>query len=47
MAKDVTYENEVLSFSLIFFNDEQETNVNINMKPEITLKDTIEALLVG
>jgi hypothetical protein len=33
MAKDVSYENEILSFTLILFTEQEETNININIKP--------------
>lgn len=45
MAKDVGYDNETLSFTLIFFTEDEETNININMKPEKHLKDAIENCL--
>jgi hypothetical protein len=45
MAKDVSYENEILSFTLILFTEQEETNININIKPEKHLKDAIENLL--
>lgn len=42
MAKDITYDEGSLSFTLIFFNKEEESNIQVNMVLDESLKRAIE-----
>ena len=45
-AKDVDYNDGDLSFTLQFFNAENETQIQITMKTDSDLREMMEKLLV-